>query len=78
MADAYTLMNQKLQHSLNENSNLEKAILELKVCITKQSFIFPFIVTFRFTWCTFYRLTSKGMNVNIFLPRKKLMTFENR
>lgn len=49
MADAYSLMNQKLQHSLNENSNLEKAILELKVCITKHSFIFPFIVTFRFT-----------------------------
>jgi len=49
MADAYSLMNQKLQHSLNENSNLEKAILELKVCITKHSFIFLFIVTFRFT-----------------------------
>ncbi|GAU38033.1 hypothetical protein TSUD_274360 [Trifolium subterraneum] len=30
MADAYSLMNQKLQHSLNENSNLEKTILELK------------------------------------------------
>ncbi|XP_061349283.1 nuclear-pore anchor-like, partial [Gastrolobium bilobum] len=30
MADAYSLMNQKLQNSLNENSNLEKTILELK------------------------------------------------
>ncbi|WJX72066.1 hypothetical protein P8452_55984 [Trifolium repens] len=30
MADAYSLMNQKLQHSLNENSNLEKTILELE------------------------------------------------
>ncbi|XP_058722839.1 nuclear-pore anchor-like isoform X3 [Vicia villosa] len=30
MADAYSLMNQKLQNSLNENSYLEKTILELK------------------------------------------------
>ncbi|XP_058765281.1 nuclear-pore anchor-like isoform X3 [Vicia villosa] len=30
MADAYSLMNQKLQNSLNENSYLEKTTLELK------------------------------------------------
>lgn len=31
MADAYSLMSQKLQNSLNENSNYEKTIQELKV-----------------------------------------------
>ncbi|CAL5187045.1 unnamed protein product [Lathyrus oleraceus] len=35
MADAYSLMNQKLQHSLNENSYLEKTILELKADIKR-------------------------------------------
>jgi nucleoprotein TPR len=56
MADAYSLMNQKLQHSLNENSNLEKTILELKVCIMKYSFIRLSFVTYRF--CLVYLLQA--------------------
>ena len=31
MAEAYSLMNQKLQNSLTEKANLEKTIQELKV-----------------------------------------------
>ena len=34
MVDAYSLMSQKLQNSLNENSNYEKTIEELKVWTT--------------------------------------------
>ncbi|KHN48848.1 Nuclear-pore anchor [Glycine soja] len=36
MADAYSLMNQKLQNSLNENSNLEKTIQELKADLKRR------------------------------------------
>ncbi|XP_027342867.1 nuclear-pore anchor isoform X2 [Abrus precatorius] len=36
MADAYSLMNQKLQNSLDQNSNLEKTIQELKVDIKRR------------------------------------------
>lgn len=37
MADAYSLMNQKLQHSLNENSYLKKTNFQLLSTIPKQS-----------------------------------------
>ncbi|TKY49466.1 Nuclear-pore anchor [Spatholobus suberectus] len=36
IADAYSLMNQKLQNSLNENSNLEKTIQELKADLKRR------------------------------------------
>ena len=32
MAEAYSMINQRLQNSLSEEANLEKTIRELKVC----------------------------------------------
>lgn len=46
MADAYSMINQKLQNSLSEQENLEKTIQELKVLtyMTELSVLIIFVV----------------------------------
>jgi len=48
MADAYSSMSQKLQNSLNENSNYEKTIQELKVL--KHNIQFYLSIYFFYMW----------------------------